>query len=71
VQNPTVFSQQQAIDLASVNVEALLGLSADTSTSVSSSGAGRSWVAWEGDFFGYDSRVRAVRAEGRQVIDLF
>ena len=68
--NPEVFSKQAAIDLVSFNLEELLGLKNDDGPS-SSFGREKSWVAWEGDWFSIDARVRGVKALGSDLVDLF
>lgn len=66
--SPETFSKQSALDLVSSNLEELLGLN---------DGAGklddeeRGWVAYEGDVFGFGGRVRAVRGDGAERVDLF
>jgi hypothetical protein len=60
-----VFSKQQAIDLVSTNLEELLGLKVDDF------GRDNSWVAWEGDWFSINARVRGVKALGSETVDLF
>jgi hypothetical protein len=65
-----VFSKQQAIDLVSFNLEELLGLKVDDGPS-SLSGREKSWVAWEGDWFSINARVRGVKALGSETVDLF
>ncbi|KAL7420676.1 hypothetical protein Q5752_004627 [Cryptotrichosporon argae] len=64
--SPDVFSKQDAIDLVSANVEELLGIEPSAAA-----GADRSWVAFEGDVFGFDGRVRAVRSKGAKEVALF
>lgn len=66
VSSPHVFSQHQAIDLVSGNLEVLLGLRGDDVAAVDTG-----FVAYEGDFFSLDSKVRAVRAPGAATMDLF
>ena len=67
--NPEVFSKQQAIELVSTNLESLLGVKAKSVDSeMEESG---SWVAWEGDWFSMEARVRGVRSEGSETVDLF
>ena len=63
--NPEVFSKQQAIDLVSSNLEELLGLDKDVK------GLDGGWVAWEGDWFTMNARVRGVKGSGSEVVDLF
>lgn len=65
--NPEVFSKTQALDLVSSNLDILLGLK--DAQAVKSEGA--SWVAWEGDWTSLSGRVRAVKAEGAEMVDLF
>ncbi|KAL1408794.1 hypothetical protein Q8F55_005608 [Vanrija albida] len=62
---PDVFSKQKALDLASGNLAELLGLDTDAKA------ADIGFVAYEGDVFSFESRVRAVRAPGRGDLDLF
>jgi hypothetical protein len=64
--NPEVFSKQDAIGLVSKNLGALLGL--DTGDKVEGED---SWVAWEGDWFSIDARVRGVKGAGSEMVDLF
>ena len=63
--NPEVFSKQQAIDLVSSNLEELLGLDKDVK------GLDGGWVAWEGDWFTMNARVRGVKGLRSEVVDLF
>jgi len=63
--NPEVFSKQQAIELVSSNLEELLGLDKDVK------GLDGGWVAWEGDWFTMNARVRGVKGSGSEVVDLF
>jgi hypothetical protein len=63
--NPEVFSKQQAIDLVSSNLEELLGLDKEEK------GLEGGWVAWEGDWFSMDARVRGVKGVGSEMVDLF
>ncbi len=58
-------NKSAALDLVSTNLEKLLGLK------TSSSKGSASWVAYEGDMFTMEGRVKAVRAEGKAVVDLF
>jgi hypothetical protein len=55
-------SKSQAMDLVSSNLEKLLGLK---------KGEHEGWVAWQGDFFSLQGKVKAVRGEGRMTVDLF
>ena len=55
-------SKAQAMEMVSSNLDKLLGLN-------SKENAG--WVAWQGDFFAMDGRVKAVRGEGQAAVDLF
>ena len=55
-------SKSQAMDLVSANLDKLLGLK---------SGEQQGWVAWEGDFFSLQGKVRAIRGEGSTGVDLF
>lgn len=71
--NPDVFSKTDALALVSTNLDVLLGLhlgkaSVPTLTSEEKPKAG--WVAWEGDWTGFGGRVKAVRAEGSDVVDI-
>lgn len=68
--NPEVFSKQDAIDLVSTNLEELLGLK-DGSVMAGDDSQEASWVAWEGDWFSLEARVRGVRAQGSETVDLF
>ena len=65
---PHTFSKQDALDLVSSNLEELLGLN-DGKTSIAAGDKG--WVAYEGDLFGFGGRVKAVRSEGSDMVDLF
>jgi hypothetical protein len=66
--NPEVFSKQDAIDLVSENLVELLSLrEGDKAVG----GEEESWVAWEGDWFTMEARVRGVKAMGSEVVDLF
>jgi hypothetical protein len=56
--------------LVSKNLEELLGLS-DRKAGVTLGEEGASWVAYEGDLFSMEGRVRAVKAHGSATIDLF
>ena len=67
--NPEVFSKQQAIDLVSGNLEHLL--SVKSKGSESTNWEDESWVAWEGDWFSMEARVRGVRSQGSNKVDLF
>ncbi|WVN90229.1 uncharacterized protein L203_105465 [Cryptococcus depauperatus CBS 7841] len=66
--SPHVFTKSSALALVSDNLEELLGLR---------DGLGpvkqwdRGWVAYEGDLFGLNSRVRGVRGWGQPQVDLF
>ena len=64
--SPDVFSKQSALDLVSSNLETLLGLD-----SASVKAVDKSWVAYEGDMFGFGGRVRAVRSQSADLVDLF
>ena len=64
---PHVFDKQAALDLVSTNLEDLLGLS-DREQTVHPT---PSWVAYEGDLFSLESRVRGVKAAGVDRVDLF
>lgn len=55
-------SKAQAMEMVSSNLDKLLGLE-------SKENAG--WVAWQGDFFSMNSKVSAVRGEGRASVDMF
>jgi hypothetical protein len=78
--NPEIFSKQQAIDLVSANLEHLLGVKTKTKEESEDEKSGidlaeaeyeASWVAWEGDWFSLEARVRGVRSEGSDQVDLF
>lgn len=73
--NPEVFSKQQAIELVSTNLEQLLGVKSKSDKSskldMQEGAEGESWVAWEGDWFSLEARVRGVRSEGSGTVDLF
>lgn len=58
-----VFNKSSALDLVTTNLEKVLGLKPSSSKG--------SWVAYEGDMFTMEGRVRAVRGEGKDVVDLF
>ncbi|ORY32152.1 hypothetical protein BCR39DRAFT_479328 [Naematelia encephala] len=60
--NPEVFDKFSALSLATGNLRTLLGLSDDSADD---------WVAWEGDVFSIQGRVRAVKAPSRARVDLF
>lgn len=60
-----MFSKQQAIDLVSSNLQELLGLDKEEK------GLEGGWVAWEGDWFSMNARVRGVKGHGSEVVDLF
>lgn len=62
---PHVFSKKQAVDLVSGNLQKLLGL--DTHNKAADTG----FVAYEGDFFSFQGRVRAARAPGAEHMHLF
>ncbi len=66
--SPDTFTKQSALDLVSSNLEELLGLK-DGKEDVTEMEKG--WVAYEGDMFGFGGRVRAVRGEGAEKVDLF
>lgn len=66
----STFTKQTALDLVSKNLEELLGLS-DRKAGVTLGEEGASWVAYEGDLFSMEGRVRAVKAHGSATIDLF
>lgn len=61
---PGVFSKQQAVDLVSGNLERLLGLDEKKA-------ADTGFVAYEGDFFSFEGRVRAARPPGAEHMHLF
>jgi hypothetical protein len=67
--NPEVFSKQQAIDLVSANLEELLGLG--KKEAIQGEGLEGAWVAWEGDWFSMNARVRGVKGSDSEVVDLF
>jgi hypothetical protein len=64
--NPDVFGKQDAIDLVSSNLEELYGMEKKAVVE-----GEESWVAWEGDWFSIDARVRGVKAAGSVSVDLF
>ena len=64
---PDTFNKQAALDLVSANLEELLGLN----DGVGLVEGERGWVAYEGDALGFAGRVRAVRGEGAEMVDLF
>lgn len=55
-------SKSQAMDLVSANLDKLLGIK---------TGEHQGWVAWEGDIFSMQGKVRAIRGEGSSRVDLF
>ena len=59
------FTKSEAIGLVSSTLAELLGL--DERENVKANG----WVAYEGDFFNLDARVRAVSSPDGQSVDLF
>lgn len=61
---PHVFSKKQAVDLVSGNLERLLGLDLKNK-------ADTGFVAYEGDFFSFQGRVRAARPPGADEMHLF
>lgn len=63
---PNVFSKQQAVNLVSANLEELLGLRGSKAEAYDAG-----FVAYEGDFFTFEGRVRASRAPGADAMDLF
>jgi hypothetical protein len=63
---PHVFSRQQALDLVSSNLEELLGLNDGDELAAQD----RDWVAYDGDMFTLQSRVRAVRPAGADYVHL-
>lgn len=68
--NPDVFSKSDALALGSSNLDILLGLKDREAVNVKGNPVSRGWVAWEGDWTGFGGRVRAVRAEGAETVDL-
>lgn len=68
--SPDVFSKQAAIDLVSKNLETLLGLE-DREKASAGSALRKGWVAWEGDWTSLGGRVRAIRGESGEAVDLF
>ncbi len=60
-----VFDKASALDLVTTNLEKVLGVKS------SSTKRKASWVAYEGDMFTMEGRVRAVRGEGKDAVDLF
>jgi hypothetical protein len=60
-----VFNKASALDLVTTNLEKLLGLEPSAGKAQSS------WVAYERDMFTMQGRVKAVRAEGKDTVDLF
>lgn len=65
---PTTFSRQDAIDLVSANLVEVLGLNDGLHAKES---VDLGFVAYEGDMFSFEGRVRAVRAPGQDAMDLF
>nr|XP_031860080.1 uncharacterized protein CI109_004444 [Kwoniella shandongensis]KAA5527152.1 hypothetical protein CI109_004444 [Kwoniella shandongensis] len=61
--NPETFTKSSALDLVSKNLDELLGLDLE--------GGKKGWVAYEGDLFGFESRVRGVKGYGNGQVDLF
>ncbi|BEJ10967.1 hypothetical protein CspHIS471_0103890 [Cutaneotrichosporon sp. HIS471] len=66
---PTTFSRQDAIDLVSANLVDVLGL--NDGLRATEQGVDLGFVAYEGDMFSFEGRVRAVRAPGQDAMDLF
>jgi imidazolonepropionase-like amidohydrolase len=66
--SPQIFSRQDAIDLVSTNLEELLGLNDGLDTE--SAAKDIDWVAYDGDMFTLQSRVRAVRPRGADYVHL-
>jgi hypothetical protein len=66
--SPNVFTKQTALDLVSTNLDILLGLSDDKAKVQDGASA---WVAWEGEVFGMQGRVRGVKSAGAEAVDLF
>lgn len=64
--SPNVFSKPEAIALVTTNLQELLGLNDGVQAK-----ADLGFVAYEGDMFSFESRVRAVRAPGADSMDLF
>lgn len=65
-----MFSKQDAIDLVSSNLEELLGIKGGSGSKSVEVGE-ESWVAWEGDWFSMEARVRGVKSMGSEMVDLF
>lgn len=65
---PTVFSRQDAIDLVSTNLVEVLGLKDGLQANEA---VDLGFVAYEGDMFSFEGRVRAVRSPGQDTMDLF
>ncbi|ODN78842.1 hypothetical protein L202_04386 [Cryptococcus amylolentus CBS 6039] len=65
--SPDVFSKSSALALVSGNLEELLGLN----DAYKAREEEKAWVAYEGDMFGFEGRVRGVRGFGKEEIDLF
>ncbi|KAK8854942.1 hypothetical protein IAR55_003681 [Kwoniella newhampshirensis] len=66
--SPEVFTKSSALDLVSKNLEELLGLN-DDGKSVDD--GKKAWVAYEGDLFGFEGRVKGVKGYGSEQVDLF
>ncbi|ORY35366.1 hypothetical protein BCR39DRAFT_509101 [Naematelia encephala] len=64
--SPSVFTKSDALSLVSKNLEELLGLE----DGVKARAESKSWVAWEGDVFGFEGRVKAIRAQGADHVDM-
>lgn len=66
---PTIFSRQDAIDLVSANLVDNLGLN-DAYKATGGDGVDLGFVAYEGDMFSFEGRVRAVRGPGQEAMHL-
>ncbi|KAK8845279.1 hypothetical protein IAR55_005992 [Kwoniella newhampshirensis] len=62
--NPEVFTKEQAWDLASTNVRTLFGLDNQSPQEMG-------WAAYEGDPFTFSAKVKAVKPDGGNRVDLF
>lgn len=66
--SPEIFSKSSALALVSDNLEELLGLNDNTKALREDE---KAWVAYEGDLFGFEGRVRGVRGYAKDEVDLF
>ncbi|OWZ77540.1 amidohydrolase [Cryptococcus neoformans Bt85] len=66
--SPEIFSKSSALALVSDNLEELLGLNDNTNALREDE---KAWVAYEGDLFGFEGRVRGVRGYAKDEVDLF